>query len=242
MAPVRKVLLVLLVGAAIAAGCESESSTPSATSSPTPERAEPDCPNQDSVTNGARSPGSLSGDVDGDGSDDRVFLAVDADAPEGCKAFLVAETEGGALAEEISDPDISFDLGLPTLEGITQVDARPGAEVVVRILSGASTLFVGLFTVNEGELERIEIEGDTQYGNLFPSGGSVGHLEGSDCIEDGIVVSLAVPKGKGYDVTRTFYSLTATRAEPTGSATEFVRPRSLNRYPEFAGVPFSTCG
>jgi hypothetical protein len=183
----------------------------------------------------------LSGDVDGDGSDDTLYLAVDPRGPEGCRAFVVAETGARRLAEEISDPDISFDLGLPTLESVAPVDGRDGDEIVTRILAGASTLFVGLFTVYEGELARIEVAGDSQFGNLFPSGGSVGHIEGSDCSDDGIVISLAVPRGKSYEVTRTFYSLSATEAEPTHTQSALVRPRNLNRYPELGGSPFVNC-
>jgi hypothetical protein len=248
MARVKKAMVVLLMAAAIGA-CTTETpeprtGEPTAAPEPTRTAVAPDCPNQDSATSslGSVRPGSLSADVDGDGSDDTMFLAVDEDAPAGCRAFLVADTSSGTLAEEISEPDITFDLGLPTLEGTVQVDGRPGDEIIVRVMAGASTLFVGLFTLYEDELERIEISGAAEYGNLFPSGGSVGHLEGSDCTEDGIVVSLATPRGKGYEVTRTFYSISATHAAPAGSQRDVVRPRNLDRFPEFAGPPFVNCG
>jgi hypothetical protein len=249
MAPVRKALTVLIAIATIVTSCESGAPGDSSTTTPaddqSPEAAEPDCSNQDAVISspGAVRSGNLTGDVDGDGSDDRLLVAVDTDSPKGCQAFLVADTGAGKLAEEISDPDISFDLGLPSLESVVPVDARPGDEVVVRILAGASTLFVGLFTVHDGELERIELTGDVaQYGNLFPSGGSVGHLEGSDCVADRIVVSLALPKKLRYEVTRNFYTLSETKAEQADSETAVVRAKDLNRYPEFEGTPFSHCG
>ena len=245
----RKAALVLAVTAIIAIGCPSSSPDPEAADTPaagpstrpTDRHVEPDCPNQEAAVAGSRTQGSRAGDIDGDGSDDMVYLAVDQNGPQGCRAFVVADTEGGRLAEEISDPDISVDLGLPTVESITPVDGRPGAEIVVRILAGASTLFVGLFTVHEGELERVQVAGQPQYGNLFPSGGSVGHLEGSDCSGDGIMISLAVPEGRHYEVTRTFFSLSATMAEPTHTEVAFVRPRNLNRYPELGAPPFSDC-
>jgi hypothetical protein len=245
---VAKALFFLLALVGIAAGCDpgSPGSTPRATVAETPpgDSREPDCPNQDAVTSdpGAVRSGTLVGDVDGDGSDDTMFLAVDVDSPVGCQAFLVADIGGGTLAEEISDPDISFDLGLPTLDGLIEVDGRSGAEVSVRILTGASTLFVGLFTVIDGELERVEVAGESEYGNLFPSGGSVGHLEGSDCAEDGIVVTLALPKERGYEVTRSFYTLDDARAEPGERDVGYVWPRNLDKFPELAGPPFSHCG
>ena len=189
----------------------------------------------------SRTQGARSGDIDGDGSDDTVHLTVDPNGRQGCRAFVVVDTDGGRLAQEISDPDISFDLGLPSVESITPVDGRPGDEIVVRILAGASTLFVGLFTVYEDELERVQVAGQPQYGNLFPSGGSVGHLEGSDCSGEGIMISFAVPEGRHYKVTRTFYSLSATEAEPTHTEVALVRPRNLNRYPELGAPPFSNC-
>ena len=251
MVPVRTTLLVLIVISTIAAACDSGSSgasraapnsSPSARRSP--DSPAPDCPNQDEVvsTPEALRPGRMTGDVDGDGADDTLLLAVDPDSPQGCRAFIVVETATGPLVEEISDPDISFDLGLPTIDGVVPVDGRPGDEIVVRILTGASTLFVGLFTVLDGELERVEVTGEeAQYGNLFPSGGSVGHMEGSDCAELGIVVSLALPKGARYEVTRTHYTFSGTRLEPAATESAVVAAGRLDKYPEFGGPPFSFC-
>jgi hypothetical protein len=245
---VRKRLLVLLAVMTMAAGCSSDSPNPSTAPSPnqrsTPARAEPNCPNQDVTTSsiGSVPAESLAGDVDGDGADDTVFLAVDPEGPEGCRAFVVADTGTGRLAEEVSDPDISFDLGLPTLEGTMQIDGRPGDEIIVRIMTGASTLFVGLFTVLDGELERVKVAGDSEFGDLFPSGGSVGHLEGSDCTEDGIVVTVALPKERGYEVTRSFYTLDDARAKPGERDVSYVWPRNLDKFPELAGPPFTHCG
>lgn len=250
MASMRMKLLVVMVIATIMAGCDSstsgESSAPPATPSPdrSPAAAAPDCPNQDEVMSSAGfvRPGPLTGDVDGDGTPDTMFLAVNPDAPQGCRAFLIVDTGSGTLVEEISDPDISFELGLPTLESIVPIDDRPGDEVVVRILTGASTLFVGLFTVHDGALVRIEVAGDAEFGNLFPSGGSVGHMEGSDCTIDGIVVTSAVPEEEGYEVTRNLYSVTETTADPSGSEVDHVRSQNLgDRYPELGGPPFSSC-
>jgi hypothetical protein len=247
MARVRRTLVVLIVIATFAVACESGSSGEPSETTATEDRSsppiEPDCSNQAEVIADPESVRSrrLSADVDGDGRDDTLSVAVNPDSPQGCRAFLVAATGAGSMAEEISDFDISFDLGLPTLEGVVQVGDGPGGEAVVRIVAGASTLFVGLFTVHEGRLQRIEVAGDAQFGNLFPAGGSVGHLEGSDCTQDGIVISTGVPKGRGYEVTRTFYSVMGSRAEPTGTETDFVRSRDLNRYPELAGIPFLNC-
>jgi hypothetical protein len=87
----------------------------------------------------------------------------------------------------------------------------------------------------------VRVSGTSTNGNLFPTGGSVGHIEGSDCAGDGVVISSAVPAGKKYEVTRTFYDFEETTLVPRGSDRHVVGAASLNNYPEFAGPPFARC-
>ena len=139
--------------------------------------------------------GSLEGDVDGNGASDVVSLLVNENGSRGCKAFVVVDTATEDLLAPIVDENIAFSLGFPTLNALVQIDDRPGKEVVVDVTAGASTSFAGIFSAGGDALERIRLESDAlPYGDLFPYGGSVGHLEASDCAPDGgVVVSAATP-------------------------------------------------
>jgi hypothetical protein len=245
---VQLVGTVLLVIVFTASACSSSGSSRSddgaGAANPSPSAAAPDCSNQASVVSDpqALQPGSSRGDVDGDGTDDAVSLAADAGAPAGCRAFVVVETASAMLAEEIADPELSLDLGFPAVEAIAAVDQVPGDEIIVRIAAGASTLFTGLFTVHEGVLARVRVSGSSANGNLFPTGGSVGHIEGTDCEGDRVVVSVALPSLKRYGLTRAFYRFEDAKLVPTGSEEHSVGASSLNQYPEFTGPPFAHCG
>jgi hypothetical protein len=220
-------------------------STPRASS---PSDAAAECPNEADVTSvpSARIGGSLHGDVDGDGSPDEVSLAFDQKAARGCQAFLIVEgaDEPRVLAIESFDP--AFGLPQPRLNTLAEVDAVPGREVVVDLVTGASTQFVGLFTMTGGALARVVVEGDEfPTDDLFPYGGSVGHLEASNCAGDAgmVVVSTATPRGDDYQVTRRFFSFEGStpRIEPSSTERERVALEDLGRFPEYESSPFGGC-
>jgi hypothetical protein len=224
-----------------------EESSPSPTNSPTSD-IESECPDAADVTSdpSARIGGSLHGDVDGDGSPDEVSLAFDQKAARGCQAFLVVEgaDETRVLAIESFDP--AFGLPQPRLNTLAEVDAVPGREVVVDLVTGASTQFVGLFTMTGGALARVVVEGDEfPTDDLFPYGGSVGHLEASNCAGDAgmVVVSTATPRGDDYQVTRRFFSFEGStpRIEPSSTERERVALEDLGRFPEYESSPFGDC-
>lgn len=217
----------------------SPAATATPTQDPTPAVTEA-CPNHDQAR---VEPGSLRGDVDGDGSDDVVRVAVDEDGALGCMAFVVVETSGGELVAPIADENIEFSLGLPALNTLAEIDGRPGSEVVVDVTAGASTAFAGIFTSLDGRLERMRIKGDPLgYGELFPYGGSVGHLESSDCAPDGsVVVSVAVPLAAGYELTRSFFSIAGPSLTLEDTQRVRIELRELQEFPEFAGLPFASC-
>ena len=133
-------------------------SSPAPVPSPSPPEAQ--CPNEDEVA-GVQSlrTGSLRGDVSGDGVDDRIHVVVDDDADIGCRAFLVVmhNDELAAVALDVDGLDPS--LGLPALRDLKQVDSGDGADVVVDLIAGASTVFAGVYSMATGELARLTIEG-----------------------------------------------------------------------------------
>jgi hypothetical protein len=96
----------------------------------------------------------------------------------------------------------------------------------------------------------MEVQGDLTAGlvgqeDLFPFGGSVGHLEGVDCGEDGTVVaSSAVPSGGGgvlYDLTRRFLTIEDGRFVQDRVRTERVTIDQLQTFPEYQAGPFGSC-
>jgi hypothetical protein len=219
--------------------------TPETSPSTAPSAA---CPNQERVISdaSARIGGSLEGDLDGDGSAERVSLAFDERGPHGCQAFIAVEGPevAGVLAIERFDPALG--LPHPRLHGLAEVDTVPGSEVIVDLIAGASTQFVGLFTMPGGELARVAVEGDQfPADDLFPYGGSVGHVEASDCARDPgtVVVSIATPRGVDYRVSRRFFTFVDSAPRMVHSSTERERVafEDLGRFPEYVSSPFGAC-
>ena len=221
--------------------------TPSPAESPTPDTVS-GCPNEADVTSdpSARTGGSLRGDVDGDGSPDDVSLAFDDTGALGCQAFLVVERSGESAVLAIESFDRAFGLPQPRLNRLAEVDSAPGSEVAVDLVAGASTQFVGLFTMTGGELARVEVEGDEfPADDLFPYGGSVGHVDASDCAgaPGTIVISTATPRGDDYQVTRRFFRFRGSTPRVEASSTERDRVafEELGRFPEYRNSPFGGC-
>ena len=257
----RARLICVAVAVALVPACERSSSiddgqarSPSGTvATPSPEDSSPSdqasrCPNQTEVTSdpSARSGGTLRGDVDGDGSPDDVSIAFDDTGALGCQAFLVVEGSGESAVLAVESFDRAFGLPQPRLNRLAEVDSAPGSEVAVDLVAGASTQFVGLFTMAGGELARVEVEGDEfPADDLFPYGGSVGHVDASDCggAPGTIVISTATPKGDDYQVTRRFFRFQGTtpRAEPSSTERDRVALEELGRFPEYRSSPFGGC-
>jgi hypothetical protein len=208
--------------------------------SPSPASAVAACPDWQDAS---YQQGSLERDVDGDGMPDTVRLSVDRSAPRGCKAFVVVRTRQGDLVAPIGDENIPFNLGLPSLNNLVEIDGRDGAEVVADITAGASTAFAGVFSAAGGELRRMRFASDSMpEGDLFPYGGSVGHLESSDCARKGmVVISAATPRGRRYQLERRFFSVQGARLILEEKDRLRIDIRDLEDFPEFAGPPFVSC-
>jgi hypothetical protein len=189
----------------------------------------------------------LVGDVDGDAADDVVTVAIDPSGEPGCQSFIVAETAGGNLVAP-TDPD-GLTLGFePHLQGLVQADGRPGSEIVAQVLAGASTQFTAMFTVRDGKLERVRVEPVVAFGDisdLFPYGGSVGHMEASNCTADGrIVVSVATPaggSGERYEVVRVFLRFEGSDLVQDAVTKEVVSVFKIDELPEYRSSPFGSC-
>lgn len=205
------------------------------------------CPDEPAVVTDPanRVGGVLDGDVDGDGAEDSVVLAVASGSP-GCEAFVVVSTDDAVLSAPIEQEGLDPTTAPPGLVGLAEVDGRDGNEIIVRLASGASTEFMGLFSAAAGELKRLPVE-DGEFGDLFPSGGSVGHLEQSDCGEPGsVVISVAVPRGQRYLLRRAVYSFDGSGFTRQGrsSSRQLIDADELasGEVPGFAaGAPFASC-
>jgi hypothetical protein len=195
--------------------------------------------------------GSLTGDLDGDGSDEVVRLAVDQAGPQGCRAFVVVGSSSIEDVTAIDDPNMSFDLGLPALDSIRPIGFGPGDELILVLSAGASTQFFGMASVADGDLTQVTIE-EGAYGNLFPYGGSAGHIEASDCAspeEDvdfpTLVISSATSEGNRYRLERRFFEIEdGTELVPVPGLTvrQVVSFNELVSFPEFGEAPFAHCG
>jgi hypothetical protein len=175
-----------------------------------------------------------------------VSLAFDDRGAVGCQAFLVVEGSGEGAVLAIEAFDRAYGLPQPRLNTLAEVDTAPGSEVVIDLVAGASTQFVGLFTMAGGELARVEVEGDEfPTDDLFPYGGSVGHVEASDCAGAAgtIVISSATPRGDDYQVTRRFFRFRGStpRAEPSSTERDRATLEELGRFPEYRSSPFGGC-
>ncbi|MFP5352856.1 MAG: hypothetical protein ACLGIB_09875, partial [Actinomycetota bacterium] len=172
----RRTLLLacLLVAAACDDGGGSRTISPSA--SPTIAVGQTRCDNlAQAWERGQRIGGDLRGDVTGDGAEDEVYLLRDPEGGPGCTDLLFVDAGEVVLASELSDGR-RYALPQPRLNDLADIDGRPGAEIVVDLEQGASTQFVGLFTALAGDLERVRLPGEGGIGDLFPYGGSVGHV------------------------------------------------------------------
>lgn len=193
----------------------------------------------------SRPPGpSSSGDIDGDGRPDRVYLVVDRTEEPGCRALVVVRGRASLAAAALDDGVVSFELGLPRLSSLVNIDSEEGLEVVVDVALGASTAFVGVFSMASGRLESVRLPRLPNIPTgLFAHGGSVGHLDAVDCRRDLVMISSAVAQGRGYAVTRRFVEPRGARWRLRASLTErsSIRPHHIARFEEFSAAPFSSC-
>lgn len=244
----------LLVACLIAVGCIDEPRRDNTLDRETITSSE--CANESRVVNDEERVASLSGDVDGDGSEDTIYLVADEQAEPRCRSFLVIDTGARSMSAAVDPSGAARALASPSLRLTAPINDAPGDEIVVNIESGASTEFVGIFTATSEGLARVEVEGkppgpfaqELTRDALFPFGGSVGHMEAVDCAqEDGFVVlSAAIPSGSAamvYDVERRFFRAEGATLTLVPELTEKreMRNHDVHDLPEFASSPFGSC-
>ena len=226
----RSLVFVLGASLLLVSACSEGSPAPVAADSPSPAAttlgpqvspqapSDTRCPNlSDAVEAGRRAGGEVTGDVDGDGSEDVVYVVRDDQGPAGCQTFVVAETSEGRLSVPAEEPDVSYALQAPRIHSLVEVDDSPGAEILVDLEQGASTQFLGMFKVVDGALERVRIGGGSAYGNLFPYGGSVGHIEASNCANEAgaeLLVAIATPNATEYTIRTVLYDMRGSTLRP----------------------------
>lgn len=204
------------------------------------------CANATQAASGDPLGGRTSGDVDGDGSDDAVYLVSETAGGPGCRTFVIVETGAAILVAPTSEEGVEHALQAPRINSLVQVDGRGGAEILVDLEQGASTQFVGMFTVTGGTLERVRVAGPAPSGDLFPYGGSVGHIEASDCGPEpaSVVVTTASPVGRRYEVRTTTYEMVGSVLRPVAQQRRprVVDPSELGDVEAFRSPPFGSCG
>ena len=232
---------------------------PSSSNTPMGDRhvSSSECDNADVVSRGRgrRMDQSLSGDVDGDGTEDEIFLAHDDAGGPGCKSFVVVDVAGPEVYTAAVDPSgTPRALPEPRLKTLADIDGEPGLEIVVDVEMGASTQFAAVFVLDDS-LERLDVKGrgpgpfaaGLAREDLFPYGGSVGHIEGVDCAEDGHIHLLAaVPAGDEagtYDVEHRFFLVDGATAvlDSSLSASERLSASEVAELPQLLSSPFGGC-
>jgi hypothetical protein len=137
-----------------------------------------------------------------------------------------------------------YSLAQPRLNRLAHVDEGGGAEVLVDVEAGAATQFLAMFTIVEGALERVRVPGDAGLGDLFPYGGSVGHIEASNCPTDDpadVVISVATPRGARYLVQRTYYRLEGDALAEVDRSEERLPIEALAQEHDYVTSPFGGC-
>ena len=100
---------------------------------------------------------ALVGDVDGDGTGDRVTLRVDGPRPARCRHLLVVQLAGGQTAVA-TVPALPWPGADPQLLLLAEIDGRSGLEPAVA-LSPANVYQPGVvFTLSEGDLRPMRRE------------------------------------------------------------------------------------
>lgn len=187
----------------------------------------------------------LSGDVDGDGTRDRVTLRVDRTRPARCRHLLVVEIAGGTTAVA-TVPPLAWPGTDPSLLLLVEIDGRPGLEPVIEMTSEAAVHRPGaVFTLNQGQLLRMRLE-RVPVPVLFPFYDEF--PAGVDCA--GQPGTIVVTRSRIADGGDRFWDVTRSSYRAAGARFAVVRverfrvevgPEAPRRWPEVRGDPFLRC-
>ena len=187
---------------------------------------------------------TLVGDVDADGTDDRVSLRVDKQRPPRCRHLLVVQSTGSTTAAA-TVPPLPWPGADPQLLLLAEIDGRPGLEPVITLAPANVYRPGAVFTLSKGELLAMRLE-KTSVPELFPLYDEF--PAGADCAgEPGTIVVtqsvIAAGGDRNWDVTRSFYRAAGTRFRFVRDERFQVKvgPEARRRWPEVRGDPFLRC-
>lgn len=193
--------------------------------------------------------GPLVADVDGDGSEDRVYtVGRPTLLGRSCRYYLVAETGSGTYSTRVGgrrlwlgpQPGEHFQLFLaPT--AAAQVNGTGGSEVLVHLSQGASTRFATLYTLTGGAFTRMRAGG--YHHDSFSWLGSVTHGGAFDCV-DGFFVDSGwgmVGNGPRFAITRRIYRPSGAALVPVRTERHRVRWDAFERFGEIGGRVLAQC-
>jgi hypothetical protein len=187
------------VGPGAAARSAAASATPSA---PAPSTPEPVFTATPTATPSHAAGRALDGDVDGDGTPDRIDLS-------GTTLRVALSGSGRVLTAAV---DQGLDGSEPAARaGSVDIDRDGHAEVFVRVGQGASTTTLRAFRYDGRALRPLD---RTDGPLLLVIGGSVTHGDGFSCTDSGrlVVRSATSDDGKAFTVTTTTYRLAGVTA------------------------------
>jgi hypothetical protein len=187
---------------------------------------------------------ALVGDVNADGTGDRVTLRVDGKRPARCRHLLVVQLSGGRTAVAPVAP-LPWPGTDPQLLLLAEIDGRPGLEPVVTLSPVAVYRPGAVFTLSRGTLVRMRLE-RVPVPVLFPF--SDEFPAGVDCAgQPGTIVVTQSEFAGGSDgpshVVRSFH-------RAAGARFGFVRDQRFQlgvgaeageRWPEIRDDPFRHC-
>lgn len=188
--------------------------------------------------------GRLSGDVNGDGVNDRVAVTWRR-ARDRCNWRLVVSSGSRTYAAAITQPNASRywpTASEPALWRLAQIDGRKGNEILIAVDGGASTTAYGLFGIREGALRRLRVRPGGEFVDAFVRGGSLAGQFAFGCVDRAELVQTGYRQRHGRFLgRRSFYRL---RVETF----HFLRERrfdlslaQLRRLPELTRQPFARC-
>lgn len=206
-----------------------------------------DCPQERSLVRRALDRSTLRVDVSGDGVLDTVAVASDPSAPKGCRGFVGVRVAGGSTYSNHLFRLAVPVKGLPArVEGLPDLGAAPGAEVVVDTRAAADALLAQMFTLAGDRLRVVRVP-PFDDGTFIVEGAGVVYPQGTACTADGLLVhsEAALTKdGERYRVTRRTFEMRGDRLQPTAPTVETATveaKRLLVRFPEFGRPHWAAC-
>ncbi len=189
--------------------------------------------------------GHLRGDVNGDGLGDAVSVIARYGSRQGCRFALRVQIARGAtlvlrLPDSLGDADAATVRAQPwpRLVVLAKIDSKPGAQPIVSLDAGASTVFFGIFALRGQHLLKLESPRFAVGASGVASAVDCWHGSGSD----EVVSSFAQSTPRGWTVQRRLYRLIGNRFRRVPQSLPVLHLKSTATLPEFrGGMPFPSC-